>query len=58
MPLKALFLVGNASGQMGISSASWEKIWDRKPDPVLYREKVLSGLRILVNCSQAVGQDQ
>ena len=29
------------SGQLGIFSANWEKIWYRKPDPVLYREKAL-----------------
>ena len=32
---------GNASGQLGIFSANWEKFWDRKPDPVLYSEKAL-----------------
>ena len=37
-------LIGNVSGQLGIFSANWEKIWYRKsskPDPVLYREKAL-----------------
>ena len=33
--------IGNVSGQLGIFSANWEKIWYRKPDPVLYREKAL-----------------
>ena len=36
-------LIGNVSGQLGIFSANWEKIWYRKPDPVLYREKALIG---------------
>ena len=26
---------------IGNFSANWEKIWYRKPDPVLYREKAL-----------------
>ena len=34
-------LIGNVPGQLGIFSANWEKIWYRKPDPVLYREKAL-----------------
>ena len=29
-------------GLLGIFSANWEKIWYRKPDPVLYREKALN----------------
>ena len=33
-------LIGKFPGQLGIFSANWEKIWYRKPDPVLYREKV------------------
>ena len=37
-------LIGNVSGQLGILSANWEKIWYRKPDPVLYREKALHRL--------------
>ena len=34
-------LIWNVPGQLGIFSANWEKIWYRKPDPVLYREKAL-----------------
>ena len=29
------------SRSIGNFSANWEKIWYRKPDPVLYREKAL-----------------
>ena len=29
------------STSIGNFSANWEKIWYRKPDPVLYREKAL-----------------
>ena len=35
-------LIGNVPGLLGIFSANWEKIWYRKPDPVLYRVKALS----------------
>ena len=35
-------LIGNVTGQLGIFPANWEKIWYRKPDPVLYREKALT----------------
>ena len=34
-------LIGNVPGQLGIFSANGEKIWYRKLDPVLYREKAL-----------------
>ena len=30
------------SRSVGNFSANWEKIWYRKPDPVLYREKALA----------------
>ena len=36
-------LNGNFSGQLGIFSASWENIWHRKPDQVLYRKKAQDG---------------
>ena len=42
-------LIGNVPGLLGIFSANWEKIWYRKPDPVLYREKALLCSRHLLN---------
>ena len=39
--IEIFLLIGNIPGQLGIFSANWEKIWYRKPDPVLYREKAL-----------------
>ena len=40
--IEIFLLIGNVPGQLGIFSANWEKIWYRKPDPVLYREKALA----------------
>ena len=34
-------LIGNFSGQLGIFSVSWEKIWCQNLAPILYREKAL-----------------
>ena len=40
------------SRSIGTFSANWEKVWYRKPDPVLYREKALPQNALPQNKSQ------
>ena len=41
MMFSQILLIENCSGQLGIFSANWEKLWYQKLDPVLYREKAM-----------------
>ena len=43
-------LIGNASSKWAVFSANLVKIWYRKLDPVLYREKALYVYELCQNC--------